>query len=194
MLHRLRRAGLRTETFGYAAALEDFDAIVIRLQRRLSALAMQGEYMVVGHSLGGVLLRAALTTFPKDAGLPRHAFLLGSPLKEARLATRFQRNLLFRVLAGDCGQLLGSPGRMGAIAALSIPTTAVVGVKGFQRKFGPFGMEMNDGVVSVSEVVAPWLANQIQVQVVHTLLPSSQLVANIILRVVREIWLADRLG
>ncbi|MES2257792.1 MAG: alpha/beta fold hydrolase [Pseudomonadota bacterium] len=186
MLRRLRRAGLKTGTFGYSAALENFDAIVARLRRRLSSLAASGDYVVIGHSLGGVLLRAALNTLPKDVALPRHAYLLGSPLKESRLATRLKGNLLFRFFAGDCGQLLGSPARMGAIGPLSIPTTGVIGVRGMQARFGPFGDEANDGIVSVSEVVAPWLSNRIQIHVVHTLLPSSGLVAKIVLQGLAE--------
>lgn len=181
MLLRLRRAGLKTETFGYSSAFENFDSIVARLRRRISLLAGNGDYVVVGHSLGGVLLRAALGTLPEGVPLPRHAFLLGSPLKESRLATRLKRNLLFRVFAGDCGQVLGSPARMAAIGPLSVPTTGVVGVRGLQGRHGPFGTEANDGIVSVSEVVAPWLSSRIEIQVVHTLLPSSRLVAKIVL-------------
>jgi len=182
MLHRIRRAGIDTETFGYSSALEKFESIVARLRQRIAVLSGKGSYVVVGHSLGGVLLRAALSSLPAGVSPPQHAYLLGSPLKESRLAKLLNRNIFFRAFAGDCGQLLGSPARMAAIAPLSIPTTGIAGVRGIQGRHGPFGMEANDGIVSVSEVIAPWLTNQVQIPVVHTLLPSSGLVAGIVLQ------------
>ena len=45
----------------------------------------------------------------------------------------------------------------------------------------PFGQEPNDGVVAVSEVTAAWIDERIRVPVVHTLLPASQQVAQILL-------------
>ncbi len=193
LLRRLRRAGCRTETFGYSCALEKFDAIVARLKQRLSVLAAAGDYVVIGHSLGGVLLRAALQQQPAGIPAPCHVFLLGSPLKNSRIATRLQRNLLFRVFAGDCGQLLASPARMQAIGALAVPATGVAGIRGIQGPLGPFCTEANDGVVAVSEVVAPWLTHQVQIPVVHTLLPSSALVARIVLNRLAEMGVAPRL-
>ncbi len=44
-----------------------------------------------------------------------------------------------------------------------------------------FDLEPNDGVVAVGEVSAGWIANEIRVPVVHTLLPSSKHVAELIL-------------
>lgn len=186
MLARLRRAGLRTETFGYVAALQDLDGIAARLGTRLQAIAARGEaYALIGHSLGGVLLRAALDALPPGTERPRHLLLLGSPIGASRLAVRLQRRLLFRALAGDCGQMLGTPARMAGIAAVddSVPTTAIVGTRGLAG--GPFGTEPNDGVVARSEVVAPWLGEIVEIPVMHTLLPASARVAQIVLHTLR---------
>jgi pimeloyl-ACP methyl ester carboxylesterase len=182
LLRRFRRAGLNTRTFGYSVVFENFDAIVARLRTQLSLLAHTGEYMVIGHSLGGVLLRAALGSLPAGAALPAHVYLLGSPVLASRIATRLKNNGLFRALTGDCGQLLGSVDRMNAIGLPAIPATGIVGTRGISNWLGIFGDEVNDGLVSVSEVSAPWLAYAVQVPVFHTLLPSSALVADIILQ------------
>ena len=186
LLHRLRRAGLRTRSFAYSATFESFDAIVARLTKKLVLLGKAGDYVVVGHSLGGVLLRAALSTLPKGAALPRHSFLLGSPTNAPRLAKRLRRNWVFRTVAGDCGQVLGSPERMEKIGPRVGFSTGIAGVRGITGRYGPFGMDANDGVVSVSEVSAAWFLYQFQLPVVHTLLPSSMLVADIILQMLNK--------
>jgi pimeloyl-ACP methyl ester carboxylesterase len=180
LLCRLRHDGVKTGTFGYAATFEDFSSIVERLRKRIALLAKVGNYVVVGHSLGGVLLRAALNSLPQDTVLPKQVYLLGSPILPSRLATRLKGNSIFRAIAGDCGQLLGSPKRMESIGSLAVPTTAIVGIRGITSRYSLFGNDLNDGVVSVSEVNASWLSMQIQVPVIHTLLPSSRLVAKII--------------
>lgn len=182
LLRRLRRAGLKTHTFGYSVVFENFDAIVARLRTRLSLTATTDDYIVIGHSLGGVLLRAALNSLPPDLVLPRHVYLLGSPVLASRIARRLKNNWLFRSLAGDCGQLLGAVDRMNAIGPPAVPATGIVGTRGISDRFGVFGDEVNDGLVSLSEVNAPWLTNCVQVPIYHTLLPWSPLVADIILQ------------
>jgi len=181
MLRRLRQSGLQTHTFAYVAALESFDAIVARLILRIEALAGGGRYIVVGHSLGGVMLRAALNRLGQHIRRPDHLYLLGSPVVPARLAVRLRSHIVYRLLTGDCGQLLSSEERMRAIGPASIPTTAIAGVRGFTSPRGPFAREANDGVVAVTEVSADWLARLTEVPVLHTFLPSSRKIAAIIL-------------
>ncbi len=181
LLRRLRRAGLKTTTFGYSVVFDNFDTIVARLRTQIALLATTDDYIVIGHSLGGVLLRAALNSLPPSSAFPRHVYLLGSPVRASRIATRLKNNWLFRSLAGDCGQLLGAVDRMNAIGPPAVPATGVVGTRGISDRFGIFGDEVNDGLVSLTEVNAPWLINCVQVPIYHTLLPWSLLVANIIL-------------
>lgn len=181
LLWQLRRAGLEVGSFGYAVSLEDFAGIRDRLAARLRALAERGAPVLIGHSLGGVLILAALRTLPPGTPRPHHVFLLGSPLHPARLAQKLGRNPLYRALTGDCGQLLGSPERMAAIGDAAVPTTAIAGIRSLPWRPSPFGDEPNDGVVALSEVSADWLAEPLRVPVVHTLLPSSRRVAALIL-------------
>jgi len=187
LLRRLRQAGLTTNTFAYTTSLENFAEIRQRLISKIERLSRQGEYVLIGHSLGGVLLRAALNSLPAGTHLPRHLFLLGSPLRPARLAQKLGRNLIYRTLTQDCGQLLGSEMRMSEVGSVHIPTTSIVGIRGMPWKLGRlstlslFDDELNDGVVAISEVSAEWLTDQMRVPTIHTLLPTSKQVADIIL-------------
>ncbi|MGF6527121.1 esterase/lipase family protein [Variovorax sp. PvP013] len=181
LLAALRRVGFGTATFGYMTSLEDADGIVERLASRLVALGARGEHAVIGHSLGGVLLRGAIARLPEGAARPRHLFLLGSPVGAARLAVRLRSRPTYRLLTRDCGQMLASPARMAAIGWPAMPVTSVVGTRGWSGPRSPFGLEVNDGVVALSEVAADRVTDQVRLPVVHTLLPASARVADIVL-------------
>lgn len=190
MLRRLRQAGLNTASFGYSSRREDFAGIVARLASRLEQLAASGDYILIGHSLGGVLLRAALASLAPDSHRPRHVFLLGSPVRPARLAGQLSKNPVFQLLTGDNGQLLASAERMRRIPPLTVPATAILGTRGLNLRRGHFGNDANDGVVAVSEATADWIRDEIHLPVVHTLLPSSRLVSTSILHRLQQRRLA----
>ena len=186
LLLKLRRAGIKASTFGYAVTVEDFSRIRDRLTARVAAIATRGDYILVGNSLGGVLLRAAVNSLPRNANRPRHVFLLGSPIQPSRLAQRLQRNPAFRIFTRDCGDLLASPDRMLAIGAIPVPTTSIVGTNEFVGTRRSFSGEVNDGLVSVGEASADWVAEQVRVPCGHTFLPSSNHVAEAILQRLRH--------
>lgn len=186
MLHRLRRAGIKTRCFGYSAHLDDFSSIVARLASRMEKLAAEGDYVLIGHSLGGVLLRAALPSLPAATRQPRHVFLLGSPLRQARLAQGRRDKPLFRLATRDCGQLLASQERMQQIGPLSVPTTVVIGIRGLRLAGGPFAGEANDGLLAASEASAAWITDEVRVPVIHTLLPASRQVSTLMLQRLAE--------
>jgi hypothetical protein len=126
------------------------------------------------------MIRAALAS-QAPSKLPAHVFLLGSPIQSARLAWTLRGSAIYRILAGDCGQLLGSDERMAGIGPTSVPTTAIVGTRGWPRRSGAFSEEVNDGVVAMNEVSADWISDQVTLPIVHTLLPASRRVAAVIL-------------
>ncbi len=186
MLFQLKKAGLHTASFSYSVSLQSFDHIYKKLIRQLIDVAAQGDYVLIGHSLGGVLIRAALRSLPTDIRKPKHIFLLGSPLQAALLAQKFQASPLFRWVTRDCGNLLGSSQRMSEICIPNLPITAIVGIKGFSGKWSPFGSEVNDGVVALSEVSSRLISDQIKLPVIHSLLPANQQVAEVILRRMKD--------
>jgi pimeloyl-ACP methyl ester carboxylesterase len=181
LLAGLRAQGVATHTFGYVATLQNFASIRERLVARVNALSADGEYVLIGHSLGGVLLRAAVVSLPAGTRQPSRIFLLGSPIQPSRLARKLRRNWIYRGLAGDCGQLLASSSRMAAIGQSHIPVTCIVGVSGWRGRLSPFKDELNDGIVSVSEVSAAWVDEEVRVPVLHTYMPSNSRVVQAIL-------------
>jgi hypothetical protein len=185
LLWRLRRAGYHTHNFGHWVCTESFGAIVGRLNERLIQMAHAGDYVLVGHSLGGVLLRQALRTLPRSVRPPKHLFLLGSPVQASSIAVRMGSNPLYRLLTGDCGLMLGSMERMGAIGTPAVPVTAVVGVKSWSLMAGMLPPESNDGVVTLAEATAPWLTDVVQLPVTHTFLPTDARVTAVILERLR---------
>jgi alpha-beta hydrolase superfamily lysophospholipase len=92
LARHLRRAGHRPRVVGYIAAVERFPAIRDRVRRRLEHAARSGQpYAAIGHSLGGLFLRAALDAWPAALPLPRHVIMLGTPNRLPRLARRLHR-------------------------------------------------------------------------------------------------------
>jgi hypothetical protein len=122
-----------------------------------------------------------LNELPDTVTQPRRVFLLGSPVRPARLAERLSHNRVYRLLTGDCGQLLASAPRLGELGPVPVPVSGIVGIRGVDHERGPFRGEPNDGVVAVSEVSAEWITDVVSLPVIHTLLPASQAVAEVIL-------------
>lgn len=180
LLRRLERRGVTATSFGYVPALSRFADIRGRLVRRIISLADRGNYVLIGHSLGGLLLRAALAELPPGVRRPDRLFLLASPINASSLAQRFSKYSMFRLFSGECGRILASPSLMGDIADPHVPTTAIVGLKQFPLcRLFPVGME-NDGIVSVSEVSADWLGDVVYIPVSHTFVPMSRITSDII--------------
>jgi hypothetical protein len=143
----LDRRGHRTELFGYAATLRSFAAITERLHRRLERIDDTGEpWGVIGHSLGGLLLRAALP------GLrPRHFVMLGVPNRCPRLARRMRRFWPYRLINGDPGQRLADEQFFAELPVPLSPYTIIAGTAGPVGRWSPFGPDRNDGLVAVDE-------------------------------------------
>ena len=171
----LRRAGHRPQLTGYIGALETYDAIVRRVRRRLEDIAGAGmPYAAVGHSLGGLILRAALAEWPAALPAPACVVLLGTPSTPPRLARRFRRWRLYRWMNGEAGQLLAQPAFFAGLPAPAVSLTVVVGTKGWPRRLSLFGDEPNDGVVAVAETRLESPATVVEVAASHTFMMNNR--------------------
>lgn len=179
LAHSLRRAGIAPSQFGYVAAVESIDRIVGRLRNRLEAMP-DGEYIIVGHSLGGLLPRIALAELAPGSPRPRRLIMLGTPNRSPRLARRFHGALWFRTLNGDAGRLLASPERMDAIPRTAVPITVIAGTGGPRWRWLPIGMEANDGLVTVDEARLGEAEEFIELPVLHPFMPYDRRVAELV--------------
>lgn len=180
MLRRLASAGMMTSSFGYMVSLESFEDIRSRLAARIADLADQGDYILIGHSLGGILLRSALQRDMPERP-PARLFLLGSPFRPSRIAMRLAGHSLYRLLTGDCGQLLASSERMDAIDVPAMAATVIAGTRPLRLTRHLFRSSPNDGVVAVDEVTCRQVADTVEIDEYHTWLPSNERVTEIIL-------------
>ena len=163
----LRRAGHRTVFFGYSPTLESLPRILRRLTGRLRHLARPGRPVgLVGHSLGGLLLRLALPHVP-GLRVPR-LVMLGTPNRSASLARVATRVPAFRWLTGDCGRFLACPDTIPALPVPAVPYTLVAGTAGPRGRWSPFGDAPNDGVVAVAEVPITSDDRPVLVPALHT--------------------------
>lgn len=180
LLWRLKRQGISPYWFYYTVTFEDFSSITDRLRRRIIGLAEKGDYVLIGHSLGGVLIRNALASLPEGTRLPGRVFLLGSPIRPSRVACLFRNNVLYRLVTRDCGQLLASEERMEHVPPCPVPTTCIVGTYSALGLSHLFGKEENDSIVSRSEITADWIAEEIKLPVSHSFMSSSPLVSKVV--------------
>ncbi len=162
----LQQKGAKTEQFAYLAFAETFEKIVERLREHLQTLSQQGAYGVVAHSLGGLLMRAALGITSLER--PQHIVMLGTPNQPPRLARYAWRVPPFQWWTGQCGFNLTNHDFFASLPKLDSPYTIVAGTGGPRGFWNPFGNELNDGIVAVSETLLSDFDNVIQLPVWHT--------------------------
>ncbi len=171
----LRREGYQTEAVAYSGTLESYHRIVARVRRRLEAASRSGQpYAAVAHSLGGLIARSALGDWPKQLPLPRHLVMLGTPNHPPRLARRFHRWWPYRLVNGECGQLLAQPEFFADLPRPEVPITVIAGRRGWPGGFSLFGGDPNDGVVAVEETRLDVASVLIELTASHTFMMNNR--------------------
>jgi pimeloyl-ACP methyl ester carboxylesterase len=181
---RLRGAGYHTEQFSYFAFAEKFDAIVARLRQQLQMMEQRGPYAIVAHSLGGILTRAALAASPLRH--PAHVVMLGPPNQPPRLAPLAWKVLPFQWFTGQCGFNLANPHFYANLPHLQTDYTIIAGTNGPRGGFSPFGDEVNDGIVALSETRMSEADTVVELPVWHTFMMNHPAVQQTILTAMAE--------
>jgi pimeloyl-ACP methyl ester carboxylesterase len=172
--------GHRIELMAYSGTLESYQGIVTRVRRRLETVARSGDpYAIVAHSLGGLIARSALGNWAGRLPLPRHIVMLGTPNRLPLLARRFHRWWPYRVVNGQCGQLIAQPDFFAGLPRPNVPTTVIAGTKSWPRAVSLFGGAANDGVVAVDEARLE-AAALIELRASHTFMMNNRAVRAVV--------------
>jgi hypothetical protein len=174
---RLRGEGHHAHQFAYLTVVESYERIVARLAAQLERVALDGPYAVVGYSLGGVLLRAALGRIDAQ---PRHLVTIGTPNRPPLLARRLGAYAAFHLAVGESGSKLAEEAFYRALPVPAVPYTIIAGTRGPVGRLSPFGQARNDGLVAVSETRILDDDVPIEVPVSHAFLPSVAVVQHIV--------------
>ncbi len=145
----LQSAGHSPELFSYVALLHPFNNIVVRLRHHCQRLSTAGDYGVVTHSLGGVLIRAALAQ--ANFSLPAQVVMLAPPNQSPRLGRWANRLLPYQWFSQQCGANMADPDFYSRLPALDCPYTIIAGTAGMVGPISPFGEEPNDMIVGFEE-------------------------------------------
>lgn len=180
LARRLSREGYRPETFGYYAFAESHQRIVLRLARRLQILATTSEPVsLLGHSLGGLLLRQAAVLVPE---LRIHSLImLGTPNQPPLLARRVRHWTAFRMLTRSCGDFLATPDAFATLAPPACRYLLIAGDAGWRGRWNPFEGAPNDGFVAVDETRIDPADSPVVLPVAHTFMMNSPAVQEAIL-------------
>ena len=171
---RLARAGFRCHSFGYRGRAPGLEAHAERLARYARGI---GRASFVGHSLGGLLVLAALEA--DRAVEVERVVLLGTPARGSAAARRLARHAPGRWMLGGSAERLRAhhdacwsrPEPLGVLAG-TLPF-------GLGRVIGRLP-GANDGVVCVEETAVRGMSAQALVHVGHSAMLVSSRVARLV--------------
>lgn len=178
LARRLRAAGMTPRLFAYSAAIERWDSCLNRLERYINKNTASDQYILVGHSLGSVLIRGVLPRLPHKAVA---CFFLAPPTKACLAARKFAPRLIYKLFTGEMGQLLADAAFMEALPLPEVPTKIYAGINGPRGRYSPFGEQYNDGILALHETELPEAIHQ-QVPALHTFIMNKHEVAHDIVR------------
>ena len=148
-------AGYAVANVGYASLREDLDIHVSRVHGVAVGLMNDGAESIslVGHSLGGLVARAAAHKASTACWTPARIVLMGSPSRGSVLAHRLKDFPPFKVIAGPCGQAV-TPALAASVPFPDVEMAVIAGGTG-GRGYNPFFDRDNDGIVTVDETRLP---------------------------------------
>lgn len=170
---RLRKLGYTAHLFGYSPMFESLERATNRLVHLIHHKVGSKQYALVGHSLGSVIIRNALPRLGENQ--PALCFFIAPPMMACKAAKFFSRFRLYRLVAGEMGQLLAQDNFM---EQLPFPanTKIYAGTCGPRASWLPFGHNLNDCILSVDEATGKSNAAVVTVPSTHTFIMNAKTV------------------
>lgn len=165
--------GVLVVGFDYPSTRVTMAESAVFLDETLSSLQGVDTIDLVGHSMGGLLVRAYLQAKgeARDPRL-RRLVMMGTPNYGAEMADFLKRNVAFKLILGPAGQELVT-GAESLIATFPIPDFEfgiIAGARGDGRGWNPLIPGDDDGTVSLDSTQLPGATDFLQVCALHSFL------------------------
>lgn len=166
LARRLRRQGFTVHSFSYPSVRADLVANAARLARFLDTLDAATAHLV-GHSLGGILIRALFQFHPNQR--PGRIVTLATPHGGCRVAQHLGRHAFWRRTMGQgVAQLLAGVPREWAPPPREFGAICGTRSVGLGRFLYPGLPRPNDGLLTVKESAYPAAREHLVLPVSHT--------------------------
>jgi len=162
---RLRRLGFATHCFSYRTIGDDLHEDAVLLQETLATLPHETVHLV-GHSLGGIVIRALFHYFPRQR--PGRIVMLAPPNRGSMAAEKLTGSIAGRAVLGR-----GVKDLLDGVPRHWPAPLREVGIISGTRSVGLGHLLVtlpapNDGVVTVAETTLPGVGAQLALPVAHT--------------------------
>ncbi|EKA7393265.1 TPA: triacylglycerol lipase [Vibrio parahaemolyticus] len=161
---KLRKLGYETQVISYNTVAIDESSLFDSIDHSLNPLTAN---VLVGHSLGGLMIKRYLANRKPTTSLISHVVAIGSPLKGASIVGRIQDLGLGAILGNSPHHGLNKhddawafPQKLGSIAG-----TVPIGARPLLIRNDN---TMSDGTVTVEETRLDGMQDHIEVQQTHT--------------------------
>ena len=156
--------------FGYPSRKLALRDAAQNLSRFVTEHSRDEHASFIGHSLGGLIVRALEEAHPEPTQLQR-LVTLGTPHQGSSVARLLAPNKFFRAIGGPVFHDLAAPKLSPTPSFLQVG--CVIGHTNTPIGFLPFLKGDNDGLVSVHEAVFPACQAEIRAPIFHGLFPFS---------------------
>jgi pimeloyl-ACP methyl ester carboxylesterase len=168
LARHLRRCGFRVHTFSYASVRKDLRANAADLQAFVARLDAPIVHFV-GHSLGGIVIRALFHYYPQQR--PGRIVTLATPHGGSHVGERVARSPVGRrMLGASVRQLLARVPQGWALPGRDIGVISGTVPIGAGRLFSN-RRETNDGLLTLDEAALPGATDAVELRVAHTAMP-----------------------
>lgn len=166
------RRGYRVHPVGYPSRRAPIEELAEDVGRRIREIAGGMPVDVVTHSLGGIVLRAAVASGALPAELVRRVVMLAPPNHGSQIADRLRDFRVYRLATGPAGQQIGTAagGFLGHLPPPPFEVGVIAGTRSRDPIFSRLLPGESDGKVTVESAALDGMRDIAVVERSHTFL------------------------